>query len=260
MKDYTAEDFINSFLNDRMILGEEAQYIYEDIFSAILEKDVNLDSFTEEVETAEKQAVLCILEDAKQYDGIISEEDSNEILELLDEDSWISKIHDKWESIVNPYGAKYSITGKLKNPVHVWNAAHPEDKITLLDRLAQGPIGGFFKKIKGKFKDFFGQFKGKSFGEILKGGVSWLFDPTNLAKVLSTAGGVVLVATIMKGLKKRKKMREYNRLRNEAANIELSDDIKEAYEDVLHACNTNKKLGKLMFEETHCRKDDYFGY
>lgn len=115
-------------------------------------------------------------------------------------------------------------------------------------------IGKFITSLPTKVKTFFGSLQGKSFGEIMKQGMSWL--AANPALALKTTGGIALVALLIRALKKKGQLRDYaNLARIEARARTLKEDCYDAYEDtkekeamrkILEECKTNKRLAEVI--------------
>lgn len=258
LENYTSEVFIENFLRDRHELGDDAQYIYEEIFSAIMGKNIHLDNMIAEIDRALKEDTNAIIEESKD---ILTEDEKEELAELLSE-GLFSDIKEKFNKIFNPAGLEFNIFGGITK--ESMDRAM-KNKMKSLDKLSN-ESNGFFSRLKNKIGGLFGNLKGKSFGEIMKEGLAWFKDPANMSKALGTAGGVVLLGIILRVLKKRKKVKEYNKLHDMAQDITMNEEYK--YKNninnakllVLEECKENKKLNKYLFDEAVVIQDDYFGY
>lgn len=256
LENYTSEVFIKNFLKDRHEFGEDAQYFYEEIFSGIMGKDISLDSFVKKIDKALQEDTLNVLEEIDSLD-ILSEDERNEFEELLSE-GLFGDIKEKFNKIFNPLGLEYNIFGGIKKD-SLDRAA--KEKLKELDKVANGSQG-FFSSLKNKVAGFFGNLKGKSFGEIMQDGLAWFKNPENMSKALGTTGGIVLLGFLLRALKKKKKMKEYNKLHDmadEAAYMN-EDIIDNSMNKVINECKENKKLNNILFGDAHQRTDDYFGY
>lgn len=259
LENYTSEVFIENFLKDRHELGDDAQYIYEEIFSSVMGKDVHLDTMIEEIDRALEEDTNAIIDEAGDT---LTEEEKQELTELLSE-GLFGDIKEKFNKIFNPAGLEFNIFGGIKKDS--FDRAM-KDRMKSLDKVAN-ESNGFFSRFKNKIKGFFGNLKGKSFGEIMKEGLAWFKDPANMSKALGTVGGVVLLGIILRVLKKRKKMREYNKLHDMAENITMEEgyefggnNIEKAKALVAEECKINKQLRDCLFGDAHIKHDDYFGY
>lgn len=220
--EFTEEVFIRNFIEDRKILGEDAQYLYESIFSDILGENVSLD-------------------------------------ELINEDGLTSKLM----QLANP----------TSSPTAGYNLA--PTKPSLFSGLVSG-FSGLFSRIKNKLGTVFAGLKGKSFNEILSGGLGWLKNPANMPKILGTAGGAALVIMILRALKKRKRLKEYKRIQQVVAN---SNALREDFEDefgwgnspesiafakskneLIRECRTNPELRNIVFGKPKVIQESYFDY
>lgn len=134
--------------------------------------------------------------------------------------------------------------GPMENPVRLID--HPEEVAKPL---------GFFGKLKNKITTFFSG--DNSISNIFKKGFKWLTDPANLSKVLLTGGGVAIVAVILNILRKKRKMKQYNMLQNNAKKaLEDNNQVNENFENIIsNDTLLSEEINDLLYNKTR-----YFNY
>lgn len=249
LEGYTPEVFLENFIKDCAVFGEEtAQAIYEEIFSTICRKKVKLDCFTEALNESlnkvgdvevflEAQADNRYLQDyikstAKQHylgvgrtskDNFSLQTVSNQLNAALEQAPGseaeriarmgLAEINAKSDELAAK--AAREVAEKMASNAPAATSAVADAAQTVAD--AQVIKTGFLSKI-GKFitslplkvKEFFGGLKGKSFSEIMKQGMAWL--QANPMIALKTTGGIALVALLIRALKKRGQLNKYKQL------------------------------------------------
>ena len=246
--EYTEEIFIKNFIEDRKILGEDTQCIYEEVFSSILNEDINLDEFVEELDNNYASFERSVFHEAEIKKGnSLTEEEEIELREKI-----IAEVYGPLTQAEAAEAAK-SVFGKVT------------------------PKLGFFTRLKNKLTSLFSNIniKGKSFKEILSGGLSWLKNPANFTKILGTAGGAALVIMVMRALKKRKKLKEYKKLQQMAASRGLREEYSDEFDwsdpdglafaksknELVNECKRDKELERAVFVgNKKIIEESYFDY
>lgn len=332
LKDYTPEVFIDNYIKDRSILGEDVKCIYEEIFSTILNKNIKLDSLEKLIseqediinengldDYANKQITADLSRRAMEAQASkgFNEFAASQAKEAMDAGKKIfstpagldsvgnalnnslgskaitnEKLSSAVKEIMNiPGGVGTNTVNSLKSqiggaevlsrslktatPYVPSSAGMPSDVANkLAGNTGKGflaSIGKFLSGLKEKVVSFFGGLKGKSFSEILGNGVSWIKNPANLPAILGTTGGVVLLAMIIKALKKKGELNKYKNLQAVASQQNaLKEDIdssegkqRDAFAKVLDECENNIQMRKLILTENVEKKEysnDLFGY
>lgn len=250
-ENYTTEIFLENYFRDCETFGEETtQAIYEEIFSTISNKKVKLDGFVkalkEEVDLEALQQGVVLEAPLPLPPGV--------------EAATGSGIWPKPSSLMPNMGAGQAAATALEKAVETagvdelariakWKAFKDSTKGFFSN------IGNFLGGLPAKVKSFFGGLKGKSFGEIMKQGLTWVKDNPMIA--LKTTGGIALVIMLIKALRKKGQLNRYENLRALAARTgQLKEDAydtiledskeKKALREVLEECKTNKALSKLL--------------
>lgn len=231
-ENYTTEIFLENYFRDCETFGEETtQAIYEEIFSTISNKKIKLDGFVkalnEEVDLEALQEAWPGPKPSELMPNMGAGQAAATALEKAVETAGVDKLARiaKWKAF------KDSTKGFFSN------------------------IGNFLSGLPAKVKSFFGGLKGKSFGEIMKQGLTWVKDNPMIA--LKTTGGIALVIMLIKALRKKGQLNRYENLRALAARTgQLKEDAydtiledskeKKALREVLEECKTNKALSKLF--------------
>ena len=294
LKDYTPEVFLENFLKDSEVFGEETtQAIYEEIFSAICGKKIKLDGLVENIneeierineETLEEQGMpaemyraIANAEHAKtaalasgKVDGFSLTSVAN-VMNAAAEQGGMPAV-DK-QHLLNIRKEIYAQGDKAAKEAFETTMASNTSKVA--NSVARGAKIGILAKVRrfitslpSKVKNFFGGLKGKSFSEIMKQGMGWL--KANPALALKTTGGIALVALLIRALKKRGELNKYKNLQAIAdrANY-LKEDCFDTYEDtqekeamraILKECETNKVLENALFGEEKENNSKYFKY
>lgn len=283
LEGYTPEVFLENFTKDCAFFGEEtAQAIYEEVFSAICNKKIILDSFSkrynslmetiaEEEMLAESpspsprmQEAIAYAEHAKnaaltnqKVNGFSLQNVAN-IMNAAAEQGGIPStemayykgIRDEIyansnKAAVEAFNSTMEKLAKQATSQNVVDTA----KTGLLEK-----IGSFITSLPRRVKAFFGSLEGKSFSEIMKQGMDWLAANPMLA--LKTTGGIALIALLIRALKKRGELNQYKQLAAiEARAKTLKEDCYDTFEDtkekiamrkVLEECKTNKALAKVI--------------
>lgn len=248
--EYTQEIFIKNFIEDRKILGEDAQYIYEEIFSSISGEEISLNEFVNDLD-----------ENYYAYENSIFNETQNRLNRQLTEEEE-SELREK---IIAEFIGPLTQAEAAKAAA-AQAAASQFGKVT--------PKLGFWTRLKNGFSGILDKvnFKGRSLKDILAGGLGWLKNPANLSKILTTAGGVALVTIIMRALKKRKRMKEYRQLQQAKENLsegyedEFSwgtpggSDFAKAKNELTKECETNKALHDIVYGKKIIKQNNYFDY
>lgn len=273
LEGYTPEIFLENFLNDCMVFGEDTtQAIYEEIFSAITGKKVRLGNFVEELEESMNEFL-------NENEDILTETPADD--RMVQE--YVAQAVNKYYLSKNPVALKNAISmasapngaaaaqgqaalGTIINGSKE-EAAKAVANVGSQLAAAQAPhpagpgilakVGNFISTLPGKVKAFFGSLQGKSFGEIMKQGMGWL--QANPLLALKTTGGIALIALLIRALKKRGELNRYKALAAiEARANTLKEDCydtlfedskeKEAMRKVLEECKTNKALAKIILD------------
>lgn len=296
--EYTEEDFIDNFIKDSETFGEDlTKEIYEELFSTISGQKINLDNFVEELNN--RQPLDQILEDII-YDNIeadVIEEAPADFLGKREAKEAAKLLAAKNSNLINNYTSKELLgqaaaigpdaTKKMEELMLVFSKGDPVKTAVTKDLIAAShtvdwtkaaaeaniarnggllqKLGLWFKKFPMKVKSFFGGLKGKSFSEILNKGFAWV--KSNPKAVMGSAGGIVLLALLVKALKNKKK---YNN--PEFANVVEAYEMKEtiieecsneyveqtpaiiAMKRILKECETNENLKNLIFEKEEKKK------
>lgn len=243
--EFTEEIFIKNFIKDKKILGEDAKYIYEEIFSSILNENISLDDFEEELNNNYYSFERVVMRDAESQKGLpLTEEEEDNIREKIISEIYGPITQDEALKNSNIFG---KITPKL----------------------------GFFTRLKNKLGTLFASLKGKSFKEILSGGLGWLKDPANFTKIMGTAGGAALILMIMRALKTRKKLKDYKRLQQMAIARGLREEYSDEFgwgdpsgiafakskNELVNECKKNKDLERAVFiGNRKIIENNYFDY
>lgn len=265
LEGYTPEIFLENFINDSEVFGEETtKAIYEEIFSTICGKKVKLDCFTEAlneslnkvgdvkvfletpaddrylqdyIKSTAKQHFLGKVKTSQGKLGLQTV--SNQLNAALEQapGSEAEKIARMGLAEINAKSdelaakAAKEVAEKMASNAPAATSAVADAAQTVAD--AQIIKTGFLSKI-GKFitslplkvKEFFGGLKGKSFSEIMKQGMAWLSANPMLA--LKTTGGIALVALLIRALKKRGQLNKYKQLQ---AIYDKGQNLKEDIEE-----------------------------
>lgn len=273
LEGYTAEVFVENFKKDMEVFGDDTQAIYEEIFSTIIGRKVKLDGFVKELNSG-------VLEETPADDRMIidyartmgSQHAMSKAAEGINGALFSGNVPDSVKQQVGAMvKAKTFDAAKLGGEQAAQQAAA---NLANAGKVVNGPgllsrLGGWLSQLPGKVKTFFGGLKGKSFSEIMNGGLSWLQANPMLA--LKTTGGIALIAILIRALKKRNQLKNYpnlyrianssQSLREDCYDTVLGDTKeKEAMRKVLEECQTNKALNELMFGEIKERKADKFNY
>lgn len=237
---YTPKVFFENFKKDSEVFGEEtAQAIYEEIFSALCGKHIKLDSFTEMINEGVITEELITETSAEEYMEMAKA--ANAALLKRGAINPLMKSPEKYMEIAKTANAT-ALNSGVVSPLYVGGG--------LLGKLSR-----FLAKLPGKAREFFGNLKGNSFSEIMNKGMGWL--SANPVIALKTAGGVALLALLIRALKKRGQLAKYkqlqaiydrgNSLREDCYDVSLEDTKeKEAMRKVLEECKTNKALSKVI--------------
>jgi hypothetical protein len=277
LEGYTPEIFLENFINDSEVFGEEtAKAIYEEIFSTICGKKVKLDCFTKALNESlnkvgdvevflETPADDRYLQDyikttAKQHflgkartsKGNFSLQTvSNQLNAALEQAPGseaeriarmgLAEIDAKSDELaakaVKEVAAKMASNAPVA-PVATADAAQTVADAQIIKTGFLSKIGKFITSLPLKVKAFFGGLKGKSFSEIMKQGMAWLSANPMLA--LKTTGGIALVALLIRALKKRGQLNKYKQLQ---AIYDRGQSLKEDFEkDSLEAIAMNKVI------------------
>lgn len=272
MSNYTAEQFINNYIKDRNVFGEETQYIYNDILG-MLNEDF----------TSMKQPL-------KYLDNLVGKESGENLNNLQKGLKAASKEGlDSLNNISNGLVTKMispeeNVANKMRNVIKNSNnqsiPAEANSNVlsnifsSVKDKRILNSIISWFSGIENKIKNVFGGLTSGNltFSQLIGKGLGWVTNPVNMPKVLTTSGGIVLLALIIKSLKKRHALNKYKNLQ-ELANIQkreisnknsleeefLLSEHEVALRDVLNECETNKRLHSIMYE-AETVKSNYFKY
>lgn len=294
----TLETFLLNYAKDSQILGEQdALAIYEEIFSSIVNKPVHLKDVVELLDEAdywkEPNAI------SYNYESDAQKAINKQVMDKLRDNT--PKLTDSGlETVAKELNNQISSS----NPVQAAKAqaaaatasaiatAKDIGKTAAIDTGIDAPLNklstnlksymtgakktGWYRKLttwfsglKDKVSGFLGKLKGKSFSEILSKGMGWIKDPNNFPAIVGTTGGIVLLAIVIKALKKKNRLNRYPEL-EAYANGKIAASLKESFgEDsrqeialnkVLEECKTNKRLAAIFTEEKDEEKTDYFGY
>lgn len=248
-ENYTTEVFLENYFRDCETFGEETtQAIYEEIFSTISNKKVKLDGFVKALnEEVDLEALQVVLEAPLPLPPGVEA--------AAGPTTWL-----KPSSLIPKNGVGYDAALALEKAAETagvdklariakWKAFKDNTKGFFSN------IGNFLSGLPAKVKSFFGGLKGKSFGEIMKQGLTWVKDNPMIA--LKTTGGIALVIMLIKALRKKGQLDRYENLRALAARTgQLKEDAydtiledskeKKALREVLEECKTNKALSKLF--------------
>lgn len=281
LEGYTPEVFLENFIKDCEVFGEETtQAIYEEVFSAICNKKITLDNFfknynylmeaeeemlSEDPMPSGMQEAIAYAEHAKNVAL------ANQKVNGLSLQSVANIMNDAAKQGGIP-ATEMSYLKGIKDEIYASsNKAAAEAFNSTMDQVAKraasqnvvdtaragllSKIGSFITSLPGKVKAFFGGLKGKSFSEIMKQGMGWL--KANPALALKSAGGIALVALLIRALKKRGELNKYKQLAAIEARAStlkedcydtIVEDTKEkiAMRKVLEECKTNKALAKVI--------------
>lgn len=287
LEGYTPEIFLENFMNDSEVLGEEtAKVIYEEIFSTMCGKKVKLDHFTDLLEDF-KEEVQTIEE--TPADGRYIQDYATQAAKSHNLAKNTDLIRQAAETLnaakgVNTYEAALANQKALGTMNTIIQGSNIEAAKAVGDVSAQlakaqtagatvtaaagagllTKVSGFLKALPLKVKAFFGGLKGKSFSEIMKQGMAWL--SANPVLALKTTGGIALVALLIRALKKRGELNKYKALQavyNKTIDEDFERDSLEAIamNKIIEECKTNKALNELIFgEEKVESKKSYFAY
>lgn len=305
------ETFMNNFVKDSKVFGEElTQEIYEDIFSAIVGRKVHLDKIINELDSQEETSTQSGIEPEPEV--MVTDDNGNPIPFIPGPETYVinqnGELNSTGKEIAKNVEKSIENAGSTASATATTAAASTAAATTAQGaeaaaNLAKTP-NGFFKSIKDKVNNseyvknlkqqtwfinlknwfkglgakisaFFGKLSGKSFSEIFNHGVAWVKNPANLPTILGTTGGVVLLALIIKTLRRNKQLKNYPALQAYYdRRRQLKEDCYNPYEDetkqsralrlVLEECKHNKLLAKAMSEDegyyTIREEDSYFNY
>lgn len=281
LEGYTPEVFLENFIKDCEVFGEETtQAIYEEVFSAICNKKITLNNFfknynylmeAEEEMLSEApmpsgmQEAIAYAEHAKnvalanqKVNGLSLHSVANIMNDAAKQDgipatemSYLKGIKDEIYASSNKAAAE-AFNSTMDQ---VAKRAASQNVVDTARAGLLSKIGSFITSLPGKVKAFFGGLKGKSFSEIMKQGMGWL--KANPALALKSAGGIALVALLIRALKKRGELNKYKQLaaiEAKASTLKedcydtIVEDTKEkiAMRKVLEECKTNKALAKVI--------------
>lgn len=282
LEGYTPEVFLENFIKDCEVFGEETtQAIYEEVFSAICNKKITLDNFlknynylmeAEEEEMLSEAPITPGMQEAIAYaEHAKNVALANQKVNGLSLHSVANIMNDAAKQGGIP-ATEMSYLKGIKDEIYASsNKAAAEAFNSTMDQVAKraasqnvvdtartgllSKIGSFITSLPGKVKAFFGGLKGKSFSEIMKQGMGWL--KANPALALKSAGGIALVALLIRALKKRGELNKYKQLAAIEARAStlkedcydtIVEDTKEkiAMRKVLEECKTNKALAKVI--------------
>lgn len=305
MSNYTTEQFINNYIKDRNVFGEETQYIYNDILGMLNEDFTSMklplkyldelvgkigEKSGETLNTLQKGLKAAGEEGLNSLNNVsnglkaASEKGLDSLNNILNglkapsENGFVTKMISPEESVAN------KMRDVIKNSNNQSIPAEAEAELnnnvlsnifsSVKDKGILNSITSWFSGIENKIKNVFGGLASGNltFSQLIGKGLAWVTNPVNMPRVLKTSGGIVLLALIIKSLKKRHALNKYKNLQ-ELANIqkrEISNknSLKEefllsehevALRDVLNECETNKRLHSIMYE-AETVKSNYFKY
>lgn len=274
------QNFIENYIDDYMTFGEDTKYIYEEIFSTVFEKKLDFSTLDKLINEE-----IDVISEAPFADQRIADS----VFKKIVADNNLKLIGNQTGNALNPVQqfaaamknkeiatniGKFEIGNLSGNALSaVEQAAKAAEHavangqaLTGTGRLAQeivanqNNVGFFGKLINGlknatlKVKDFFGKLKGKSFTEIMNNGVAWI--QANPVMAISSVGGIVMLALIIKALRKRKRLNKYKKLeqlynqslqQNPFKNDLVKEDLqKDAVVKIFNECKHNYKLDNLI--------------
>ena len=321
LENYTLETFLNNFKKDKEVFGEDTKYIYEELFSAIMNREITIN-----------EKAIDAAESARMF-GVISEEEIEKQIITEGLFSWVGKLFGKKNPVIDGLqadvakaaAAEKAARKSLKAAEKAFKnqeasaeavkhaqkmlekataqAEAANEAVASLGGLAKGveadiaaggmppvdaiagpefmadPVqtvtqGGFFSRLGKRITNFFSGLKGKSFSDIMQNGFAWLNNPANMAKALTTTGGVVLVMIVLRALRKRRKMKQYQKLQQvqkdvqeESFEPELDFDgginkFAVAKNKVLRECMKDEYLHEVLFGPLSRNQEtvNYFDY
>lgn len=211
------EELLDVYFEDYKKFGNLTKYIYEDIFSEVMDEKISFED------------IDCLISEAPfalQY--------GSDVMKMGKE-----------------FAAERALGPMTQESTLKWANAFE----TAMNNPAANE--GMLMKFGGKIKNLFGKLNLSNFKNLLTKGVRYVSNPANLPAVLGTTGGIVLLTLIIKSLKKRKLLNNFphlvkadKKLRNiKSVNEDNDFEFEQAKAQILFECKTNKKLNKLILGE-----------